>query len=540
MGHAGNLARKKRRKRKSKCSPSRKHRTKVSESGQDPLEAYDARRRKKKKVVCKRRKRRTTRWVSRAPAPVIAAPPPPSPPPTRQVAGAPTSPISVYTGTFGAREAERLLWRAGFGPSPGWISALSSMGLGAAVQSLTRPTGEPVMTGAAPTLPNGLALAPEDAFGHDHLFWLDRMVRTSQPFVERMALIWHDWFATSNAGVASQKLMLGQYELFRAFGRGTFMELVGRVTQDPAMIVWLNQNQNRVGRINENYARELMELFTLGADRGAYTESDVRELARALSGWTNSYTAEQGNYDFRYDPARHDGAVKTVFGSTGYFGWEDAYRMCVQHPMHASFFVPKLWSYFVPTPMPADDRQKLEAFYVSSGFQIRPCVEAILMHPDLHRGPRMIKPPVVLAAGMLRAIQRGIDTTEWTSVCEQAGQRLFYPPDVSGWDDTRWLDTSTTRGRWLMVRRALSGRNIETASAQLAYSDTETPAAAVAAALAFWGDPPVTTEADASLSGFAATCLPAVMTPGEQHTLRAMRQNALRQLVYSSPDLQAG
>jgi uncharacterized protein (DUF1800 family) len=311
------------------------------------------------------------------------------------------------------------------------------------------------------------------------------------------------------------------------------------VTQDPAMLIWLNGNQNRVGRTNENYAREMMELFTLGADRGAYTETDVRELARALSGWTNSFTAELGNYNFRYDPTRHDNAAKTVFGATGNFGWEDAYRMCVQHPLHASFFVPKLWSYFVPTPMPAGDRQKLEAFYVSSGYQILPCVEAILMHPDLHGGPRMVKPPAVLAAGMLRAIQRGIDSTEWTTLFDQAAQRLFYPPDVSGWDDTRWLDTSTTRGRWLMVRRALTGRNIEVAAAQLGYSGTETPAEAVAAASAFWGDPPVTSEAVSSLTAFAATCLPAVMTGDEQHTNRAMRQNALRQLIYSSPDLQA-
>jgi len=481
------------------------------------------------------------RWVPlRAHAPIIPAPPPPVAP--SATPGRPhvvQSPISVYTGAFGRGEAERLLWRAGFGPSPGWTPALSDMGLEGAVQSLTRPAGAPVLTGPAPTLPNGVVLAPEDAFGHDHLFWLDRMVRTNQPFVERLALIWHDWFATSNAGVDSQKLMLAQCELFRASGRGSFLDLLAKVTQDPAMILWLNQNQNRVGRTNENYARELMELFTLGADRGAYTEADVRELARALTGWTNSYTAELGNYDFRYDPTRHDSTIKTIFGKTDVFGWPDAYRMCVEHPLHASFFVPKLWSYFVPTPMPDVDRQKLEDFYVSSGYQIRPCVEAILMHPDLYAGPRMVKPPVVLAAGMLRAIQRGIDSTEWTSICEQAGQRLFYPPDVSGWDDTRWLDTSTTRGRWLLVRRALSGRNIETASAQLAYSDTETPGAAVTAALSFWGDPPLSGEATDSLSDFASTCLPAVMTPSEQHTLRAMRQNALRQLVYSSPDLQA-
>ena len=530
------VSRKKSRKKKRKCSPARTRRPKTRRADVDPLEGYAARRRKKKKVTCKRRKKKrpATRAPSGAPAPLIAAPPPPAPP----AAAAIQSPISVYAGGFTAKEAERLLWRAGFGPSPGWAQALSGMGLARAVQSLTRPEGAAVMTGSAPVLPNGAALSPEDAFGHDHLSWLDRMVRTSQPFVERMALIWHDWFATSNAEVGSQRQMLAQCELFRTYGRGSFLELVGRVTQDPAMIVWLNQNQNRVGRVNENYARELMELFTLGADRGAYTETDVRELARALSGWTNSFSSELGNYNFRYDPARHDDGTKTVFGTSGNFGWEDAYRMCVRHPMHASFFVPKLWSYFVPTPMPEADRRRLEASYVSSGYQVRPCVEAILMHPDFYRGPRLIKPPVVLAAGMLRAIRRGIDTPEWTSVCEQAGQRLFYPPDVAGWDDTRWLDTSTTRGRWLMVRRALLGRNVETTSTQLAYSNSESPAAALDAARTFWADPSLTAETVSSLSGFAAECLPSVMTASEQHINRAMRQNALRQLIYSSPDLQ--
>ena len=114
------------------------------------------------------------------------------------------------------------------------------------------------------------------------------MVRTNQPFVQRMALIWHDWFATSNNEVENQRLMLDQYELFVRAGRGSFEQLVREVTMDPAMCVFLNSHENRRGAINENYGRELMELFTLGADRGAYTETDVRELARSLSGWTRS------------------------------------------------------------------------------------------------------------------------------------------------------------------------------------------------------------------------------------------------------------
>ena len=149
------------------------------------------------------------------------------------------------------------------------------MGLHRAVASLTRPGGTAVLTGAEPVDSDGNPLAPADVWGHDHLWWLDRMVRTNQPLVERMTLVWHDWFATSLEGVSQQQLMLDQNALFRRSALGSFRQLVLDVTANPAMIIWLNLNENRLGRPNENYARELMELFTLGADRGAYGESDV-------------------------------------------------------------------------------------------------------------------------------------------------------------------------------------------------------------------------------------------------------------------------
>ena len=152
---------------------------------------------------------------------------------------------------------------------------------------------------------------PEDAYGHDHLWWLDRMVRTDQPLVERMALVWHDWFSTSNDGVGQQSLMLEQNELFRRSAFGSFAQLAHDVTADPAMIVWLNLDQNSRWSPNENYARELMELFTLGADRGAYTEQDVRQLARALTGFDFDWSDELGMHNFRYVANRHDNGSKT-------------------------------------------------------------------------------------------------------------------------------------------------------------------------------------------------------------------------------------
>ncbi len=113
------------------------------------------------------------------------------------------------------------------------------------------------------------------------------------------------------------------------------------------MLQWLNGAENRKCAPNENYAREMMELFSLGADRGAYSEDDIREQARALTGWRNDWSDELGAHNFRFDPKRHDAKNKTVFGQTGNWGWEDACRLCVEHPLHPSFFVDKLWSYFV-------------------------------------------------------------------------------------------------------------------------------------------------------------------------------------------------
>ena len=244
----------------------------------------------------------------------------------------------------------RLLDRAGFGAVPGQAEQLASLGLVGAVQSLTRPSGAATLTGPAPVDDDGNPIAPADAWGHDHLWWLDRMVRTNQPLVERMALVFHDWFATSNANVSQQQQMIDQSNLFRSACFGSFLDLFRAVTVDPAMLQWLNGTENTKRAPNENYGREMMELFTLGADRGAYTEDDIREQARSLTGWRNDWSGELGAYNFRFDPKRHDNDSKTVFGQTGNWGWEDACRLCVENPLHPSFFVDKLWSYFIPQP----------------------------------------------------------------------------------------------------------------------------------------------------------------------------------------------
>ena len=170
--------------------------------------------------------------------------------------------VPRYDGPFGAAQAERLLWRAAFGGGRKDAEKLAEKGMEGAVRSLTRPRNEE-LKGPAPVDGDGDPIKPNDRYGHDVLWALDRMVRSRAPALERMALIWHDWFAT--ADVPSQKLSIKQWRLFRKHALGNFHELVRAVTIDPAMLIWLSGIDNHKDWPNENYGRELMELFTLGA-----------------------------------------------------------------------------------------------------------------------------------------------------------------------------------------------------------------------------------------------------------------------------------
>ncbi len=431
--------------------------------------------------------------------------------------------VAVFKGSFDAAHAERLLWRAGFGPRKGEAEALARLGLDGAVHALTYPDTE-AFVGPAPKDDKGLPLAPYDAWGHDHLWWLDRMVRTSRPLVERMALIWHDWFATSNDGVDSQHLMLNQNQLFREHGLGSFPELLLDVTRDPAMLLWLNGSDNSKFSPNENYAREMMELFTLGAGHG-YGEQDVRQNARALTGFRNDWKKGAGNVNFRYDPAYHDTGKKSIFGRRGAWSWKDSCRLCVTHPDHPSFFVAKLWSYFVPTAPDAATQRALERVYVRGGRKIKPVVTAILKHPALYAGPRMVKSPTVFNAGLLRRLGRGIDT----------GQQLFYPPNVAGWDDSRWLDTATWRGRWWIATYVLRPYALDPGSAVEPFNAQ----ALVDGALAFWRKPALGDSTHAALLGFAQAALAdAAKTSWKRRQYPPMVQNGLRHLIAVSAEMQ--
>ena len=457
-----------------------------------------------------------------------AAPPAPSPAP----------PPSVGSPPLALTQAHRLLWRAGFGPTPGQAQALAGQPLQDVVFSLTRPSGAARLSGPEPVDEEGDPLDPDNAWGQDHCWWLDRMVRSDQQLVERMTFIWHDWFANSNEKVNSQRMMLEQNELFRSMALGSFHDLFMAVTSNPAMLVFLDGIYNE--KSEPNYAREMMELFSLGADRGAYSEDDVREMARALTGWTAEWSSQEGLHEFEFDTARHDKHEKTVFGKTGNWSWEDAVRLCVEHPLHASFFVTKLWGYFIPSPPDEATLASLQGLYVSSNYSIGAVVEAILQHPDFYEGPELVTPPVVYNAGLLRSIGRPIDTTSWTWLSANAGQQLFYPPNVSGWDFTRWLDTSTAKARWEMASYVTSETypNPWPKEGEAQYSETEDPTTALANALAYWANPLLSEESEQCIAAFAGSCLKEPLADWEQSPYRAMRQNALRMLIATAPDMQ--
>lgn len=439
--------------------------------------------------------------------------------------------LPVYHGPFGRVQAERLLWRAGVGPRPGEGHQLAGLDMDDAVRSLTRP-GQERLLGPSPRAEGG-PLAPNELPSHSHAWWLDRMARTRRPLVERMSLVWHDWFATSIEGVDSPRLMLKQNHLLRRHALGSFANLLEGVTRDPAMLVWQDGFRNRKESPNENYAREMMELFTLGAGRG-YTERDVREQARALTGWTSDRNAQGRPVNFRFDRNLHDTGMKVIFGKRGRFDWRDACRLCIGNPKHPSFFVGKLWSYFVPTPPSHATRRGLERLYRARDHGVRPVLEAILKHPDFYEGPPMVKPPVIYTAGLLRATGRGVDTSAWGFWGRLCGQELFHPPNVAGWNDERWLDSGTWLARWRVAAQvigpvALTGPTTGGVTAEQL----------VERALRFWHRPALSEATHGTLLHFARSALrDAQRSRDTARAHPALIENALRQLIAVSPDFQ--
>lgn len=437
--------------------------------------------------------------------------------------------MTVARATDRAR-AERLLWRAGFGPRPGEAARLAKAGTPAAVESLLRPKGRALR--GRPGRIDGAPIDPINAYGHDVLWWLDRAVRTRHPLVERMTLNWHDHFATSNDGVGDTRLMLAQYRTLRRGALGRFRDLARAITRDRAMQLFLSLANSEKGSPNENFARELLELFTLGVNNG-YTERDVREAARALTGFTFDWRTKR----FGYDPDRHDAGVKRIMGRVGRFTPLDVVDIAVEHRAHPAFICGKLWSYFSPRPCPPGLMRTLTRTYRRAKTDVRPVLREILTSKLFYAGldePDMVKPPFVYVAGMMRATGARVNDESWAYRMEQMGQRVFHPPNVSGWEGgTAWLSTSSIRARFYAATTLL-----EDTIADGSIRGTQTPAQAVASALAATGGPRVHPRTARALRRYAATSVAGRTDKWEVEHYYPERQRVLRHLLLAGPDAQ--
>lgn len=283
--------------------------------------------------------------------------------------------------------------------------------------------------------------------------WLYRMLFAPQPLVERMTLFWHNHFATSVRKVRRLDWMFAQNRLFRRHALDKFEPLLQAVGRDPAMIVWLDSYRNVKGRPNENYGRELMELFTLGV--GNYTERDVQETARAFTGW------HLGAERFARNARLHDDGTKTVLGQTGAFDGDDVPRILLEQPATAMFLVRKLFRQFVSESEAPTDAllEPLATALRQSGYDMRLVVERMIssrlfFSPAAWR--QRIKGPVEYLVGAVRGLGGKYPIDKLVPALEGLGQDLFAPPNVKGWDGGQaWLNTATLLARHNMLWKLL-------------------------------------------------------------------------------------
>lgn len=280
-------------------------------------------------------------------------------------------------------------------------------------------------------------------------WWLYRMMYTPHPLREKMTLFWHNHFATSFAKVRNAGYMLGQYELMHRYALGNFRSMLVDMSKDPAMMVWLDTNASKKVMPNENYARELMELFSLGI--GNYTEKDIREAARAFTGWK----IEDGKAVF--DPKQHDDGEKTVLGQTGKWQGSDIVRICLEQKSAPYFICTKLYKFLVSEAEPPTHEilEPLAEQFRDSNYDFGALVARILRSnlfysPDAYR--TCVKSPVEFTLGLVRGLEGHIGSLALALSLESLGQDLFHPPSVKGWDGgPAWLN-----GQTLLFRQNLA------------------------------------------------------------------------------------
>jgi len=366
-----------------------------------------------------------------------------------------------------------LMRRAGFGANREQIGMHANAGYQNTVEALLNPGEEDRMDDHLIRRfhPELSGMMGPNAPGQN---WLYRMATTSAPLREKMALFWHGIFATGYAKVIHGKALSDQTRMFRTFGMGSFKDLLIQLSKDPAMIIWLDNQDNHNGAINENFGRELLELFTMGV--GNYTERDIKECARAFTGWTianREYMELRSQRDsdwpygriawhFKYHPEDHDDGEKEFLGQRGRFNGEDIIHIICQQEATARFISRHLYSFFVSDEPPIPEWRytpptnpeaidELTRVYFDSNYDISAMLRALFNSSYFQSQDSWyskVKSPVELVAGVLRLTEEfnrpRREIIDRYFQASYMGQFLNNPPSVEGWHQgTDWLDTGT-------------------------------------------------------------------------------------------------
>ena len=283
------------------------------------------------------------------------------------------------------------------------------------------------------------------------IWWFDKMLKTDDLFLEKMVLFWHNHFTSSLRKVGQSALMYQQNQLFRKHALGNFSELLHAIIEDSAMLIYLDNRANKKGHPNENLARELLELFSLG--EGNYSEDDIKSFARALTG----YSVDK-ELKYRFKKRLHDKENKEIFGQSGNFNAHDMIDIILQQKATSLFIVEKLWSAFIGYDSDPKEVQRLAQIFRKNHYELKPLMQELLTSTyftDISTRGSMIKSPIELIVGTLRSFDY-IDFDPKTGVqySKRLGQDLFDPPNVKGWSGGKnWINANT-----LLIRKGFLNR----------------------------------------------------------------------------------
>ena len=364
----------------------------------------------------------------------------------------PTAVLAPYAGPWSPRLAAHLLRRAGFGGSPSEIAATTAAGMQGSVEKLIHygPDSLPAQPDGDISFPFGPLADPKQrqrAYVATQLWYVNRMLQTPNPLREKMVYFWGNHFTSGlgQDGITAQ-MMVNQYNVFARFALGNFDDLTHEISKDPAMLLYLNNAQNRAQHPNENYARELMELFTLGV--GNYTEQDVRESARAFTGWTvNRRFGDQAVFV----PQLHDNGDKTFLGQTGNFTGDDVVDIIMRQPATSRYMAHKFARFFIyDNPEPQLIDALAERFRVT-GYDVAKLMGVILRSNIFYsdRAYRaLIKSPLELVVGAHKMLGATQIEPAALGALPRMGQIVMQPPNVAGWPGgAMWLNTGTLLAR---------------------------------------------------------------------------------------------